>query len=286
MCGYYAVVYNTKVIEKKFNLKPSPQLNFDTNSIVSIGKSGLVITSDNQKELQSFTFGFTPSWADKQMYSFNARAEGNHNKENDPKYNGAKGIISKPFFRKAIRSQRCLVIADCYIEGTIKEKTKKPFAVYLRDNDGPMAFAGVWDEWVNKESGEIVKSFAIITTTPNKLIQSIPHDRMPVILSPGDYNTYLNTDSPLQDITSMLKPFDHRLMNAYPISQEFKSNPLEAKKVLQPTGQRLIKEYDFNVEENLQLFGMGKTSGRLKKQEEEDKLAEQLKQEKLKKGRK
>ena len=44
------------------------------------------------------------------MYLFNARAEGDHNKENNENYSGAKGIITKPSFRKPIRSQRCLVL--------------------------------------------------------------------------------------------------------------------------------------------------------------------------------
>ena len=59
------------------------------------------------------------------MYLFNARAEGDRNNENNEFYSGAKGIITKPSFRKPIRSQRCLVIADAFYEGSKKEKFGK-----------------------------------------------------------------------------------------------------------------------------------------------------------------
>ena len=51
------------------------------------------------------------------MYLINARKEGDHNRANDPSYSGAAGILQKPSFRKPIRSQRCLVLADGFIEG-------------------------------------------------------------------------------------------------------------------------------------------------------------------------
>ena len=64
-----------------------------------------VIASDRPGEVQLFLFGLVPHWAQKPMCLLNARAEGDHNPENTPDYQGAKGILQKPSFRKAIRSQ-------------------------------------------------------------------------------------------------------------------------------------------------------------------------------------
>ncbi|MBK7965533.1 MAG: hypothetical protein IPK10_09720 [Bacteroidetes bacterium] len=57
------------------------------------------------------------------MYLINARAEGDHNSDDDPNYRGAKGNHQQTFFRKPIRSQRCLVIADYFIEGPKKRSS-------------------------------------------------------------------------------------------------------------------------------------------------------------------
>mgnify|MGYP000936359571 FL=1 len=101
MCGRYVTISKLKAVEKRFNVTtPTPDL-FAPNTNVSIGELAPIITNKNPKELSFFKFGFTPVWANKQMYLFNARAEGDHNKENDPRYQGAKGIINKPVFRSS-----------------------------------------------------------------------------------------------------------------------------------------------------------------------------------------
>ena len=72
------------------------------------------------------------------MMFLNARSEGDHNPDNDPRYTGAKGIIQKPSFRKAIRSQRCLVLADAFIEGPFDRKLSEPYLVYLKGKERPL----------------------------------------------------------------------------------------------------------------------------------------------------
>ncbi len=81
---------------------------------------------DHYNQLQLFRFGFTPFWAKRKMYFFNARSEGDYNKENDPNYTGSLGIVNKPAFRLSIRKKRCRIIADAFIEGPKKEKLSKP----------------------------------------------------------------------------------------------------------------------------------------------------------------
>ena len=102
MCGRYTVVTKIDALEKRFGVKASEDLQFEPNVNISPGNLAPVITDKDPDQLQLFSFGFSPFWAKKRMYLFNARSEGDHNKENDPLYKGAKGIISKPSFRKAI----------------------------------------------------------------------------------------------------------------------------------------------------------------------------------------
>jgi putative SOS response-associated peptidase YedK len=176
------------------------------------------------------------------MMFINARAEGDHNPDNDPRYNGAKGIIQKPSFRKAIRSQRCLVLADAFIEGPFDRKLSEPYLVYLQGKNRPFAMAGIWDSWMDPESQRELFSFAIITTTANEVLQHIRHPRSPVILSQESEAAWLSTDTPLADVTDLLRPWPSEGMNAYPINPAIKHPGAQGLDLLQPIGERIMPE--------------------------------------------
>jgi len=268
MCGRYVIISKVAEIEKRFNVKvPHPDL-IVPRANVGIGQNAPVIASDKIGELQFFKFGFTPSWAEKRTYFFNARTEGDFNKEDNPQYNGGAGILQKPAFRKSIRSQRCLVVADAFIEGPKKEKLSKPFAVYMRDGQRPFAFAGIWDEWIDKETGEIERSFAILTTAANSLMQRIGHHRGPVILNREDEASWLDAKTPLAEISQLMKPFESERMNAYPISPEIKHPGAEGLQLLAPIGQRVVPEFDYEIFSEIKMWGMGESPARERKERE------------------
>lgn len=270
MCGRYTAVTKVKAIEKRFNVSSARPELFVPNTNISHGELAPVITNEKPGELQFFQFGFTPFWAKKQFYTINARAEGDSNKSDDPGYTGSMGIINKPMFRKAIRSQRCLVVADCFIEGPKKERLNKPYVVYLQNGERPFAMAGIWDEWVNTATGEITHSFAVITTVANNLMHQIQHHRSPVILSKENEQAWLDSSLELGEVTDMLKPYPAHLMNAYPISADIKSPKANGIELLQPVGERVYKEYDFEIYESFKLQGMGHTTARVRKNQEEE----------------
>ncbi len=257
MCGRYILVQKKEIIEKRFNITVDENAGYKASYNISPGQLAAVITDNNPRSLQMMRFGLTPFWSKKNMMFINARSEGDHNKENDPNYTGARGIITKPSFRKPIRSQRCLVLADAFIEGTTKEKLSKPFLVYLRDNERPFAFAGIWDTWQNPESGDSISSFAIITTVANSLLQKIPHHRCPVILPRHYEKKWLRENIPLSDVTAMLEPYPAERMNAYPIATSIKNPRLDSRELINPVGQRIEKEYETKVTSKWELSGMG-----------------------------
>src|SRR6266702_3067756 len=78
-------------------------------------------------------------------------------------------------------------------------------------------FAGLWERWKDKASGEVVRSCTIITTTPNEVCAPI-HDRMPVIVAPEDYGKWLGEDEadPVR-LLQMLKPFPAEAMMAFAV---------------------------------------------------------------------
>jgi len=257
MCGRYVLVQKIEVIEKRFNVTAPSHFEFEPNYNITPGQLAPIITAEDPRVLQLFRFGMTPHWSKKNMILFNARVEGDRNQENDPTYSGSKDIISKPAFRKSIRSQRCLVIADAFIEGTTKEGLDKPFVVFLKDKVRPFAFAGIYDVWLNPETGTEVFSFSIITTTANDLIQRIPHHRSPIILYPHQEAAWLNLKTPLTDITRMLNSYPSEKMNAYPISSKIKNPKANEASLLEPIGSELNSISELSVDRELKLQGMG-----------------------------
>ena len=259
MCGRYVTLSSVQSIEKRFQVEAAPDVpdRLQPNANVSHGEYAPVITNDAPGTLQLQQFGFTPRWAKKQFYMINARSEGDHNSENDPRYTGAMGILQKPMFRQSIRDRRCLIIADAIIEGPRQEKLTKPYLVYARNGIRPFALAGIWDEWVNPSTGEIIRSFAILTTVSNRLMERIGHHRSPVMLHEKDEQTWINSDAELQDITALLRPYPGHFLNAYPISPAIRDPRANGSDLLQPIGQRVHPEHDYSIHQDMELFGMG-----------------------------
>jgi putative SOS response-associated peptidase YedK len=257
MCGRYVIVTEIKKIEKRFNVSAFDTKLYRPSFNVSHGDIAPIITQNDPKELSFCQFGFTPHWAKKQYYQINARSEGDKNKENDPNYKGRKGIFDKPMFRKSIRSGRCLVVADCFFEGPEKERLNKPYVVYLKD-DHPFTFAGIRDEWVNTDTGEVVNSFAIITAPRNTLMEKIGHHRSPVIIPEEQRDVWLNPQSDVAAISELMRPYPADLMNAYPVSPEIKNPSSNGRELLDPIGERVDPEYDIEVLRTIKLEGMGR----------------------------
>ena len=83
--------------------------------------------------------------------------------------------------------------------------------------------AGLYDIWLDKETGMQHTTFSIITTDTNPLTDYIHNTkhRMPVILSPEDEERWLKSDLSKVEISSLLKPYDANLMDAYIIQSDF-----------------------------------------------------------------
>jgi putative SOS response-associated peptidase YedK len=127
----------------------------------------------------------------------------------------------KPAFRQAFRRHRCLLPADGFYEWK-KEGTKKQPVLFRMRDEGPFAFAGLWDRWEGPE-GQIIQSCTLLTTEPNELVAPV-HDRMPVILPPEAYALWLDpTETEAARVQPLLRPYPAEAMTATLVSPRVNS---------------------------------------------------------------
>src|SRR5215212_5188187 len=203
MCGRYTIT-KPKEIPKRFNTSNELPL-FDASFNVPPGTRNPIVYRRSPNSVQLAKWGLIPFWAKDPRIAYstiNARAE---------------DIENKPTYRKPIRSQRCLVPADGFYEWkrlTLEGKEEKfPWFIGLKDRS-LFAFAGLWDTWKDVEGVEIL-TYSIVTTTPNEVVSDL-HSRMPVILHQTDEEAWLDNETPLTRVLSLLKPYPAVEMISYP----------------------------------------------------------------------
>jgi len=147
----------------------------------------------------------------------------------------AETASEKPAFRDAMKRQRCLVVTDGFYEWQATQtrgQRKQPYYIQMQTGD-LFALAGLWSTWQG-EDGQVVQSCTILTTSPNELMKPI-HDRMPVILSPADYNHWLGpavVDSKI--CATMLAPYRADVMKAMAVSTVVNVSSHDAPDCVQP----------------------------------------------------
>ncbi|WP_276497904.1 SOS response-associated peptidase [Pontibacter litorisediminis] len=202
MCGRYSVIPKAKGDSRVAKLLAERMQEGRYNAAPS--QSLPVVTGDKPDTIQYFSWGLQPFWAKDAKAvkrSINARAE---------------TLTEKPSFRTLLKSKRCLVPADGFFEWQKTEHGKVPHRILLKSEE-LFSFAGLWDEWADKGTGEVLHTFTIITTEANKLVRPI-HDRMPVMLSPEAEELWLDEHETQEDLLSLLKPFEAAQMKEYPVS--------------------------------------------------------------------
>ena len=119
----------------------------------------------------------------------------------------AETAATKPSFRAAFKSRRCLVLADGFYEWKKEGNQKQPYYISRRD-DQPFCLAGLCESWRDKsvETSEAIETCTILTTDANTVLQPL-HDRMPVILHQDSFDFWLDKEfSGVEQLEKILVP--------------------------------------------------------------------------------
>ncbi|HEY3149482.1 MAG TPA: SOS response-associated peptidase [Dongiaceae bacterium] len=208
MCGRYSFTLPPEAIRELFRvmtgLNLQPRYNIAPTDQVSV----IGLEPGGERALKVFRWGLIPWWSKampKTAPLINARAE---------------GIAASKMFGEAFHKRRCLVPADGFYEWRKDKSDKRPWRIV--DPERPaFAFAGVWEGWRNPE-GEIVRSFAIVTTSANERLAPI-HDRMPVMLTREDEDAWLDPNKAEPELLSLLAPYDPARTELYRVDTRVNS---------------------------------------------------------------
>ena len=209
MCGRARLSSDVSEIKLVFSIPPHrPTPNFPANWNAAPTEDLPVVRFDakaRERSLDLLRWGLVPYWAKDLKIGFstiNAKAE---------------SLESKPAFSEAFRRRRCLVPIDSFYEWQKRDGDNQPFAVALADKR-LMALAGLWENWRSPD-GEWVRSFAIVTTAANRLLAPV-HDRMPVILDPPAWPSWLG-EAPAEAprLKALLVPYPAGKMTLWPVSK-------------------------------------------------------------------
>ena len=225
MCGRYAITSPLEAVIKAFSVDGAG-LNFPPryNGAPSQNLPVVRSTQGSGRELALMRWGLVPSWSkgpDSRFSMINARSE---------------TVASKPAYRGPFRQRRCLVPANGFYEWKQTADGKQPYFITLR-SDELFAFAGLWDHW-QRPDGDEITSFTIMVTAANDCVRPI-HDRMPVILGPEDYRSWLGEDgAPSRTkLAIMLRPYPAELTRAYPVSRKVNSPANDGPDLLEPAAE-------------------------------------------------
>jgi putative SOS response-associated peptidase YedK len=122
-------------------------------------------------------------------------------------------IVTAAFFRSAFKQKRCLIPASGYYEWQETLHGRLPY-YFTRRKGSVMTIAGLWDEWRNPDTNELIRSCTMIIGEPSKFVAKV-HNRMPVILEPTQFESWLSGEAGLE----LLKPAGEKALKKHPVSK-------------------------------------------------------------------
>jgi putative SOS response-associated peptidase YedK len=177
MCAQFDLKILANILSLKYGVAVPEDFAFDHR--VTPHSTAPVIT---QKGLQLMKLSLLPSWSKEPKVKFathNARLE---------------TIDEKATWRGPFKKNHCLVPISRFVEPIYVREYAGNMVSFSEFKHELLTAAGIYDTWVNKETGEVIDSFSIITSDPPNFIKEIGHDRCPLFLKESAFPQWLSGD--------------------------------------------------------------------------------------------
>jgi len=200
---------NLNLFQPRYNIAPAQMID-------------VVFEPESERILSQLKWGLVPSWSKDASTSkglINARAE---------------TLTEKPFFREAFKSHRCIIPASGFYEWQKKGTgAKQPYYFYLNDKE-VFGLAGLWENWIDKTTGEELETCTIITTEANEVLKPV-HERMPVILKAESYDEWLDAkEKNTEKLQKLLVPYPAKEIDSHAVSRSVNVPDVDSVELIKP----------------------------------------------------
>jgi putative SOS response-associated peptidase YedK len=175
-----------------------------------------IYTNQNPDEAKLLNWGLIPGWVKDET-----TAKKLHNSTLNARI---ESLFEKPAFRKAAKRQHCLIFVDGFYEHYHYQNKTYPHFIHSKKGE-ELCLAGLWDEWVNPETGEIYRGFSIVTTQAAGIMKKIHNNpklkeaRMPLILTRDEEDFWLKEELDAQKIAFFLQNRKNIDLEAYTVNR-------------------------------------------------------------------
>ena len=179
MCAQFTLKISKKDLYDFYGIEVASDFVFD-KKILPYQNSLVILNKNSKFELREMSFSLVPSWSKEPKAKFathNARVE---------------TLNEKPTWKNVLRSKRCLIPISSFIEPIYENEMAGNMVSFHNPNHTLLTAAGLYDEWVNKETGQVIESFSIITSEPPDFVSKVGHDRCPIFLHKKDFNFWMD----------------------------------------------------------------------------------------------
>lgn len=225
MCGRYVSSTPPDELARYFGAALGAERLVGPDHNVAPTRKVLTVLEDGgARTLDLARWGLVPAWAKDLSIGnrmINARAE---------------TVATKNAFKKAFRRHRCIIPADGFYEWTTEpgQKQKQPWFIHRPDGE-PFAFAGLWETWRGPDRDqEPLRSCTILTGAANETMSEI-HDRMPIILPPSAWDTWLDPAvDDTEELGRFLVPAPPELIRFHPVTTEVNNARNQGEHLVEP----------------------------------------------------
>lgn len=225
MCGRYVLKTSMRQLQRIYGIPDDDTSRSEEwrprYNLAPSQDAPVVRVLAGQRRLDLLRWGLLPGWATDPTLALkliNARSE---------------TVATKPAFRGAFRSRRCVVPADGFYEWQAGPQGKQPFYIHAAD-DRVLSLAGLWESW-RSPGGEVLETYAILTTEANAWMRPL-HDRMPVILLGEAVDQWLDPASSASALQRLLKAPPEEGLEAYLVSRAVGAVKNDSAELIEPRG--------------------------------------------------
>ncbi|WP_413584538.1 SOS response-associated peptidase [Bdellovibrio sp. HCB274] len=179
MCASYGAASEFNLLHKTYKVELPPVLFVPKQVIYPHTPAPVIVQGSEVREIQAMSYSLVPSWSrtrKPKFATYNARIE---------------EVLNKPSWKKPFESRHCLVPIQEFYEAAYEGDFAGNWISIRSGESELLTAAGIWDVWQDQDSGEVVDSFAIITTEPTPEILKAGHDRSPLFLRADAFDEWL-----------------------------------------------------------------------------------------------